>query len=257
MVTDHQIKTLSMGGQATRLLDRGDGPPVVLLHGWGGRIESMAPVARCLDRDFRVVALDLPGFGEAPAPEAVWGTPDHAEFVADVVEKAGVRRAHFVGHSFGAKTALYVAATHPGLVDKLVLVGSNGVPARVSPITRLKRAAAGAARAARFFGPPGRRLRDAIYRRIASDDYRAAGPLRPMLVRTVREDFSHLLPLVKSPTLLVWGADDDAVPVSVGRAMETAIPDAGLVVFEAAGHFCYLDQPERFCRVLRQFLTGR
>ena len=256
MVIEHSTRTLTMGGQATRLLDRGEGHPVVLLHGWGGRIESMAPVARCVQRDFRVLALDLPGFGEAPAPEAVWGTPDHAEFVADVVEAAGVKRAHFVGHSFGAKTALYLAATHPALVEKLVLVGSNGVPAPARLTTRAKKAAARTARAARFLGSPGRKLRDAVYRRVASDDYRAAGPLRPMLVRTVNEDFRHLLPLVKSPTLLVWGEEDDAVPVAVGRVMQAAIPDAGLVVFGSAGHFCYLDQPERFCRVLRYFLVG-
>ena len=62
--------------------------------------------------------------------------------------------------------------------------------------------------------------------------------------------------MVRSPTLLVWGHDDTAVPVAVGRAMEAAIPDSGLVVFEGAGHFCYLDQPERFCRVVRHFLTA-
>ena len=247
---------MTVGGQSTRLIDRGTGAPVVVLHGWGGRIESMAPVLRCLEGGFRTIALDLPGFGEAPLPSAVWGTPDHAEFVADALGVAGIERAHFIGHSFGGKTALYLAATHSQLVDHLVLVGSNGVRLRPTLEQRLKVAASRAARVVGGIGGPGRNLRDAVYRRIASDDYRDAGPLRPMLVRTVNEDFSQLLPLVKSPTLLVWGGDDTAVPLEVGRAMEAAIPDAGLVVFEGAGHFCYLDQPERFCRIVRHFLTA-
>jgi pimeloyl-ACP methyl ester carboxylesterase len=96
-----------------------------------------------------------------------------------------------------------------------------------------------------------------VYRRIASEDYRNAGPLRPTFVRVVNEDFGPLLPEITAPTLLVWGARDDAVPLSHARRMEEAIPDAGLVVFEDAGHFAYLDEPDRFCRIVRHFLGVR
>ena len=255
-VIEEDTRTVAIGGQVTRLFDRGTGPAVVLLHGWGGRIESVVPLARCLEDRFRVIALDLPGFGRAPLPSGVWGTPDHAEFVADALRQEGIERAHFVGHSFGAKTSLYIAATHGDLVDKLVLVASNGVRRPPDLKARLKGATSRTARAVSHLGLPGRKARDAIYRRIASDDYLDAGALRPMLVRTVNEDFRHLLPLVGSPTLLLWGGRDTAVPLEVGRVMESAIPDAGLVVFEDAGHFCYLDEPQRFCRVLRHFLLG-
>jgi pimeloyl-ACP methyl ester carboxylesterase len=248
--------SVSIAGQRSRLLDVGEGSPVVVLHGWGGRIESMAPVIRCLEPSFRVLALDLPGFGEAPLPDGVWGTPDHAEYVVDVLAHHDVRRAHFVGHSFGAKAAFYVAATHRDLVDKLVLIGSNGVRRRPTMGGRVKKAIARPARSLGALGPPGRRARDAVYRRIASEDYRNAGPLRPMLVKTVNEDFSHVLPLVASPTLLVWGTQDTVVPISMAHAMERLIPDSGLVLFDGAGHFPYLDQPERFCRVARHFFEG-
>ena len=253
---DGRVRSLSVGEQRTRVLDVGIGDPVVLLHGWGGRIESMISIVRCLSDRYRILALDLPGFGEAPIPHGVWGTPDHAEYVADVLAEVGVARAHVIGHSFGAKTALYLAATHPELVDKLVLIASNGI--RRSPDLRARalRGTSRAARAVGCLGGPGRRVRDAIYRRVASDDYRAAGPLRPMLVKTVNEDFSHLLRLVKSPTLLVWGTSDDAVPVADAHRMQALIPDAGVVLFEGAGHFCYLEQPQRFCRVVRHFLSG-
>jgi pimeloyl-ACP methyl ester carboxylesterase len=250
---DQGARTISVGGQKLRLFDEGSGPAVVVLHGWGGRIESMAPVLSCLTPDHRVLALDLPGFGESPLPEGVWGTPDYAAFVRDVLEDLGVERAMFVGHSFGAKTSLYLAATHPEFVEKLVLVGSSGLRTPPSMKARFKRMLSKAARFAGRLGPLGRRLRSAVYSRIASKDYQDAGAMRPIFLRVVNEDLKELLPRVKASTLLVWGTEDDAVPVSHARTMEKSIPDAGLVLFEGAGHFAYLDERDRFCRIVRHF----
>lgn len=248
-----ESRLLTVGGQTTRVLELGMGHPVVVLHGWGGRIESMTPVLRCLEQTFKVVALDLPGFGEAPVPSGAWATADYAEYVADVVKHLGIARAHFVGHSFGAKTAFYLAATHHEAVDKLVLVASSGLRKPPSLEARAKRALSKGARVVGRLGAPGRRIKDATYRRIASRDYQEAGPLRAILVNVVNEDLSHLLEQITAPTLLVWGTDDDAVPVSHGRMMERSIPDAGLVLFDGCGHFPYLDQPDRFCRVVRHY----
>ncbi|MBA2274059.1 MAG: alpha/beta hydrolase [Actinobacteria bacterium] len=245
--------TVEVGGQRARLLDAGSGPPVVVLHGWGGRIESMAPIAACLSRGFRVLAPDLPGFGESPIPRGLWGTPDYATWIGRVVRTRHIERAHFVGHSFGAKTALQIAATQPELVDRLVAVGSPGLRTPPSASARLKRTLSKAAKAAGVLGPPGRAFKEAVFNKIASQDYRDAGELRPIFVKVVNEDLSDLLPQILAPTLLVWGAEEDAVPVEHGRRMAKLIPDAGLVLFEGAGHFAYLDDPGRFCRVVRHF----
>lgn len=248
---------LEAGGHRARVAERGDGYPVVVLHGWGGRMESMTPVIDCLASSFRVISFDLPGFGDSPLPPGVWGTPDYAAFVRDALAGMGVQRAHFVGHSYGAKTSLYLAATVPALVDKLVLQASSGLRTPPSFKARAKRGVSKAARVAGKLGTPGERLRNAIYRRIQSTDYRDAGPLRPILVRVVNEDLTDLLPRVEASTLLVWGTEDDAVPLRHARRMEELIPDAGLVVFEGAGHFAYLDDRDRFCLVVRHFLGAR
>jgi pimeloyl-ACP methyl ester carboxylesterase len=239
------------------MVERGSGEPVVVLHGWGGRIESMRPVIECLSSSFRVLAIDLPGFGESPLPSGVWGTADYAAFVRDVLRERGIDRAHFVGHSYGAKTSLYLAATDPSLVGKLVLQGSSGLRTPPSLKARAKRAVSKGARAVGTLGGGGRRIRDAVYKRIQSEDYRDAGPLRPILVKVVNEDLSNLLPRVQASTLLIWGSEDEAAPLQHGRTMEQRIPDAGLVVFEGAGHFAYLDDPDRFCVVVRHFLGGQ
>lgn len=254
MAYEEASRTVDVAGQSARLVDLGDGEPVVVLHGWGGRIESMAPVISCFAGDRRVLALDLPGFGDSPAPSTAWGTADYASFVRAVLAGAGVEKADFVGHSFGAKTSLYLAATTP-VVKRLVLAGSSGLRTPPSTKARAKRAVSRGARAAGRLGGPGRAVRDALYRRIASEDYRNAGPLRPTFVKVVNEDLAELLPKVGVPTLLVWGTRDDAVPVAHARTMEERIPDAGLVLFEGAGHFAYLDDPDRFCRIVRHFLV--
>lgn len=215
----------------------------------------MAPVIDCLRASFHVVAFDLPGFGRSPAPTGAWGTADYAGFVRDALAGLGIDKAHFVGHSFGAKTSLYIASTYPELVDKLLLVGSSGLRSAPSIKARAKRAASKGARFAGRLGPPGRALRAAAYKRLASEDYRNAGPMRPTFVKVVNEDIGYLLGSIKASTLLIWGTEDDAVPVAHARKMEESIADAGLVLFEGAGHFAYLDEPQRFCRVARHFLS--
>jgi pimeloyl-ACP methyl ester carboxylesterase len=248
-----EMSIFEAGGQKTRLLDAGRGHPVVILHGWGGRIESMTPLIDCLRSGFRVLAIDLPGFGESVLPSAPWGTPEYAAFVHDALDVLAVPRAHFIGHSYGAKTSLYLAATQPDLVGKLVLMGSPGLRTPPSRKVRAKRAVSRGAKLAGRLGPPGRALREAIFSRIASQDYREAGPLRPILVKVVNEDLTSLLGRIAAPTLLLWGTKDDAIPVAHARRMEELIPDAGLVLFEGAGHFAYLDEPDRACRIVRHF----
>ena len=247
------MQVIEVNGQRARVLDEGSGHPVVVLHGWGGKIESMTPVLRCLGASHRVIAIDLPGFGESPLPRGAWGTPDYSAFVRDLVAEVGVERAHFIGHSFGAKVSFYLSTIYPELVDKLVLVGSPGLRTPPSFQARAKRFAGRAGRAAGKLGAPGRAVQQAVYRRVASTDYQQAGELRPILVRVVNEDYREILRRVKSSTLLVWGSEDDAAPLAHGQEMEKLIPDAGLVVFEGAGHFAYLDEADRFCRVVRHF----
>ena len=100
-------------------------------------------------------------------------------------------------------------------------------------------------------------MRDAIYRRIESQDYANAGALRPTLVKVINEDLTPLLPRIKSPTLLVWGEHDRDVPLSAAKVMARLIPRARLVVFENAGHFAYLDQFNRFRLLVGRFLRDR
>jgi pimeloyl-ACP methyl ester carboxylesterase len=253
-------ETIELLGLRVRRLVRGAGPPVLVLHGWGASIEAVYPIVAGLERVATVHALDLPGSGESEPPPEPWGVEDYQRLVAAYMDRAelgGAARAPAVlGHSHGGRIAFRLAATEPERVGKLVLVDAAGIrPKRTLRWYRRVALAKVGKHAARLLGAPGRRLRDALVGRVASADYAAAGELRPTLVRLVNAELRPCLPRIESPTLLIWGDRDADTPLWMGREMERLIPDAGLVVLEGAGHFSYLDQPDRFARIVAHFLA--
>jgi pimeloyl-ACP methyl ester carboxylesterase len=236
----------------------GSGPPIVLLHGWGASNELFGPVIESLRGRFRLIAPDFPGFGGTEPPPKGWASADYAEWVSRLLDDLGVRRCAVIGHSHGGRVAIRFAADYPDRVVALVLASSAGIKpeptlrsrARVRAFKLFRRAAESPLAPAR--------LRRSIRERVAqagSADYRAAtGTVRESLVRVVNEDSRPLLPRIRVPALLVWGDRDEDTPLSDARLMEHLIPDAGLVIFEGAGHYAYLEQSGRFCRIVDTFL---
>ncbi len=254
-------KTVEIDGLPVHYADAGEGTPIVLLHGWGGQIASFGPIPSILGSRFRVVAVDLPGFGSTPLPATPWGTFDYAHCLALFLRKCDLAPCTLVGHSFGGRVSLALAARHPDLVNKLVLVDSAGIVPRRGPRYYLRVWTVKATRRVLSLPVLGR-IREPVlsrlYRLAGSSDYNAAQDtiLRAILVKVVNEDLRRLLPEIKAPTLLVWGDRDQDTPLADGRLMERLIPDAGLVVFEGAGHFSYLDRLDDFCRVVTHFVEN-
>jgi pimeloyl-ACP methyl ester carboxylesterase len=248
---------VDINGIRTRWRQAGTGPPVLVLHGWGAKIEAVDPIIRALSPQLTVFAVDLPGFGETALPPAPWGVADYADWTRALMDELGLERPNIVGHSNGGRIAIHLATHHPERVDKLILVDAAGIrPKRGLRYYRRVGMAKTAKHAARLLGRPGRALQRRVIARTASSDYANAGPLRPTFVKLVNEDLTPLLPRIRASTLLIWGDQDDATPLSDGQTMERLIPDAGLVVLKGAGHFSYIDQPQRFGRVAAHFLAA-
>ena len=250
---------IDIDGIRTRYRRTGEGPDVIVLHGWGARIEAMGPILNGLSSALTMHAVDLPGFGESALPPTQpWGVSDYAEWTRALIAWLGLDRPALVAHSHGGRIAIRLATTHPDLIGKLVLVDAAGIrPKRTWTYRRKVLKAKLAKHVLRRLGARGRRAQERIAAGSASSDYANAGPMRPTLVKLVNEDLTPELPRVRASTLLIWGDQDDATPVSDGETMERLIPDAGLVVFEGAGHFSYLDQAQRFNVVAGHFLAPR
>jgi len=233
----------------------GSGHPVVLLHGWGASSATMALVHDDLARGYDVTAIDLPGHGRSGLPPESWGTEDYTSCVLEVMDRLRIERPHILGHSFGGRIALDLAAHHPQRVDKLVLVSSAGLPPPRSIGYHVRTGLARVARGlAKYGGTRGQAVRDRVYSKVASPDYAQAGPMRATFVKVVNEDLAPLLPSVQAPTLLVWGSGDTETPIGVARRMSRLIPAASLAVIDGAGHYPFLDQFGKFRLIVARFL---
>lgn len=252
-------QVLDIQGITTRCRTTGQGPPVLVLHGWGASIEAVAPIVTALQGICVVHAVDLPGFGQAGMPPRPWGVEEYAEWTRALLAALSLPRASIVGHSHGGRIALYLAARDPELVDKLLLIDAAGIRApRTLRWYRRVAMAKFAKHVLRHLGPWGRALGSRLIGRTASADYSATAEiLRPTFNRLVSTDLTSLLGEIQAPTLLIWGQNDQDTPLRDGETMQRLIPDAGLVVFEGAGHFAYADQPQRFALVARHFLQTR
>ena len=173
------------------------------------------------------------------------------------MDRVGIPEASLVGHSFGGRIALVLAAQRPDRIRDLVLVASAGIRLRRGLLFRAKVGAVKLTK--RLFSLPlwgrlGERIVTGLYGRVGSRDYRSAGPMRATLVKVVAEDLRGILSAIRVPTLIIWGDRDQEVPFSSMQIMARGIQGSRLEVFEGAGHFPFIDSPDRFSRVVREFL---
>lgn len=225
----------------------GDDPPAVLaLHGWRRTHEDFAAVlgpgapGGALD----AVAPDLPGFGATPAPDRAWGSDEYATSLIPLLERggAGTRPVVVLGHSFGGRVALPLAARRPDLVAGLVLSGAPVLPRPDGPRRPPWRYRA--VRGLRRAGVLPESVLERARQRFGSEDYRAAtGVMREIMVRLVSEHYDEYLAALSCPVELVWGDDDPAAPLAIAEGLTDVVAGAHLVVCPGAGHLTPLTAP--------------
>ena len=234
----------------------GEGPALLLLHGWGGNADSFLPVLRDFSDANRVIAPDFPGHGDSDEPKGVWKVADFADCIAALMEKLGIESYSICAHSFGGRVALALAAAHPERVEKLVLTGCAGLRKDGGK----DRGIAGAIKRAAGKSPllkKGSFLREAAVSVLGSRDYKALTPsMRDTFSAVVSEDLGCLLPAVRCPTVLIWGTEDTETPIWMGERMEKEIGDAALIRLEGGSHFAYLEQYPKFRAVVKSFIGG-
>ena len=248
--------------------EQGEGPELLLIQGLGN---SGWPARRQLASfpGHRVIWFDNRGTGRSakdPPPASIEKLADDA---ASVLDGLGVERAHVLGHSMGGYIAQTLTVRRPELVRSLVLVGTGaGRPGHepVPPETNalwLAKAHMPAEEYSRAtmhlsFAPGWREANEAEYERLVAD--RVEYPTPPECWRAQYDACVRFveagLPIegIAVPVLVVHGDADRVVPISNGRAIARRVPGAQLVVLEGAGHYPYLEQPERFTHVVRNFL---
>ncbi|NLY09591.1 MAG: alpha/beta hydrolase [Tissierellia bacterium] len=248
---------ITIDNKRINYIDQGEGEVFLVLHGWGASIATVMPIVNALASLGRVVALDLPGFGDSEEPEKPYESIDYTNILWDFMEKLNIDKVNLLGHSFGGKLSILLATQRPSRINKIMLIDSAGIKpkrklkyyAKVYLFKTLKQIY----KLAFFWGNVEKRM-EKFYSKHGSTDYKnAQGVMRQTLVKVVNEDLTPLLKDIVAPTLLFWGSKDEDTPLYMAKIMEEAIGDVGLVVAEGAGHYAYLDQYGFFVNVLKAF----
>lgn len=232
----------------------GEGPAVMLLHGWGCTHELFVPLANELSRCYTVYNFDLPGFGRSDEPATVWGMDEYVKMLESFVAEHCPGPVSLAGHSFGGRMSILYASRNP--VTRLALVDAAGVrPKRTLGYYRrvytykLKKFLV-----LKIFRRPD--LFDLWRAHQGSADYKAASErMKPIFSRVVNRDLSGCLSAIQAPTLLFWGEKDTATPLSDALLMKRRIPaPTRLVVVPGAGHFAaFTEAPQLFAREMKAF----
>jgi pimeloyl-ACP methyl ester carboxylesterase len=222
---------------------------VVLLHGLSGSSRWWQRNIPALAGSRRVVIPDVIGFGRSRARGRLPGMPELADRFAEWLATLGDDPVHLVGHSMGGHLSIHLAARHPQLVRRLVLVDAAGIPRERTPRNLVRFA---------YEVAPPRRWGDPRFLPVIWRDALVAGPFTVLigLLNILRDDVRPLLPLITAPTLIVWGARDGLVPVEQGRELRRSIAGSRLLVIQRAYHNCMVDRPAEFNAAVLRFLDG-
>jgi pimeloyl-ACP methyl ester carboxylesterase len=251
---------INIKGIDTNYIVEGEGKCVLLLHGWGSNIKLFEHIISCLERSHKVIALDMPGFGDTAEPPCAWSVDDYVDFVLDFMKNFKCKDLILLGHSFGGRVIIKMNSREnlPFGVTKVVLIDSAGILPKKSMKQKIRTRMYKIGRTLLSISLVRKLYPNALEdfrKRNGSADYNNATPLmRQTLVKVVNEDLKPLLSKIKAPTLLIWGDKDTATPISDAKCMEELIPDAGLVTLQGGSHFAYLEQPFLVNKVLESFL---
>lgn len=263
---DKPGQLIDVDGYKVHYLDQGAGPAIVLIHGFGGHTYSYRHLIPTLSVDHRVITVDLKGYGYSERDaHAGLSLTAQVSMLKGLLDKRGVARATFVGHSMGGGVAQRFAVAYPDMVDALVLAASvNGeAPAgrRVLPPGPLLKLAVPLL--AKFAAT--RMLRGSFYDPAMLTDEVRDEYMRPIriigsmdgLIAIMRDGAADLpvdLARITQPVLLLYGAHDKLVPPTVGREIQKRVPQARMVVVEKAGHLLLEEQPLACESAIRDFL---
>ena len=235
-----------------------DGIPVLLLHGWGSSFDVYKGIMASLSDRCYLVALNFPGCANSEVMSSPWNLDDYCDLVVEFIEKAGLHNPILIGHSHGGRVILKLAATKRVNPPKIVLLDSAGLIPKKSFKQKFRAKSFKTIKWALTL-PVIKNHSEGLLNKArahyGSADYNAAPPvLRQTLVSLVNTDLRDIIPNITCPTLLIWGENDTATPLSDAKIIEGLIKDSGLCVINGTGHYSFCEKPYEAHAILRSFI---
>ena len=274
------MSTLRVGNQLINFYEEGrrDRQLVLLIHGWSSSAYAMSPLMALLSQRYWCIAVDLPGYGNSPRMKSGATIEKYADVLADFIEALYDGPVILVGHSMGGMISITMAEKYPELINRTILICptvtgklSTYINLIVSPITRLEQFAPtrlisrlveriSSSVTDRIMRPASFAARTGItsedYNRLKTDARRPdQGIVRAECFDAMRDNnLSGRLATIQTPTLVIWGAEDNTVPLSDAGVIADEWPSADLRIMPRAGHWPQFERPEDTRRMIANFL---
>lgn len=236
---------VNVNGIKTNYISMGKGAPFIVLHGWNSGSDRWIKEAEMIsEKKFQVIVPDLPGFGESQKLDRPWAVNDYVKWLEDFTEELRIKEFNLLGYSFGGSIAAKMAVRHPQRVKKLFLVAS----AVIRKKTAKKNFSAKLAKFFNFFYflPYYPLFRKAVYKYIIkkSDYVYTEGVMKETYLNAIADDVSYKLSFIRVPTVIIWGDNDQSVPVDDAYVVNEKIKKSKLVIIPGADHLMHKKIPE-------------
>ncbi|GEP39541.1 hypothetical protein NPS01_32040 [Nocardioides psychrotolerans] len=279
--SQHEVQYLTIHGHRRAFVRVGQGPAVLLLHGLGCDHTTWSPIIDTLAKRYTVIAPDLLGHGSSDKPRADYSVGGYANGMRDLLTVLGIDKVTVVGHSFGGGVAMQFAYQFPERTERMMLVASGGLGPEVSPFIRAI-TTPGYHQVMGVLTAPGvRHLGIAGMRALSGTGWKSTRDLAEVadifdtfkdpdarhairhVVRAVVDWKGQIVTMADRayltdamPMSVVWGRDDKVIPVRHASNAAALAPMARIEVIPNAGHFPHKDHPQRFAKILHEFIRS-
>ena len=237
-------------------------PVIVFIHGGTSYSHGWDLVMDELKNEYRLIALDLRGHGESPAPVEGYTAFDFSEDTRGLIKELGLKKIILVGHSIGGMAAIELAANEPVLISKLILINTPVIPARIPAIKELNRFI----QSVKYPLPEKFIVMWTTFVKPVPQDFLEAGrkntrnlsenTWKKTIAGVESADISRFLPKVQQPTLIIWGMKDTLLPIEEMKMLDEKIKNSYVYPIMTAGHNPNCEEPEIVADAIREFISG-
>lgn len=223
---------------------------ILILHGWGQNLENWKGVAEHLSSKYKVVSLDLPGFGSSTQPIDVFDIQKYSDFVNEFIDKLSLFRLTLIGHSFGGKISIKIAADNPK-IDKLFLISPSGIEDRPF-FVKVKAAIPKILKIFLFWLPQS--LKEKYIQTLGSSDYKNAGEMRETFKKIVGTRVTTFAERIEIPTIIIWGEKDTELNFKNAKLLKSLITNSTLRILWGVDHSPNISATEKLSELLLEYL---
>ncbi|HUD07154.1 MAG TPA: alpha/beta hydrolase [Candidatus Saccharimonadales bacterium] len=244
-------------GQAIHYEKVGRGQTVVLVHGWGNSLASFYDLQRSLSRDYEVISLDLPGFGQSTMSKSTFTLDDYVKTLSDFSSKLNLKVFSYIGHSNGGSILIRGLAQGKLSAQKLVLLASAGIRDDHKLKKKVLKVSAKSGKVLTAVLPKRAKksIRNRFYNAIGSDML-VVPEMQATYANIIKTDVQADARNLKVKTLLIYGQDDHDTPSGDGEKFHQLIDQSELKILDSAGHFVHHDQPIQVEKIIKGFLNA-